>query len=121
MCSAGVRRGKSASYETDASWPPRLGGAIVIFCAAISGGGAALLRVSNGAPPLMPTPAEPGRILCSGMSSELLAQCRALLADVALLDPFGDDTSLLTAPSAGSFDALMVALAPPLSESMATF
>jgi hypothetical protein len=69
----------------------------------------------------MPTPPDHRRILCSSMSGELLAHCRSLLAEVAVLDPIGDDSLLLTSPSSAGFDALLVTLVPPLSESMVRF
>lgn len=68
----------------------------------------------------MATLVDPSRILCSGLSADLLSHCRALLADVAALEPLADD-SLPLAPGASAVDALIVALVPPLSESMTRF
>lgn len=50
----------------------------------------------------------------------MLTQCRTLLSEVAALEPLVDE-SLLLAPSATGLDAVIVALSPPLSESMARF
>lgn len=68
----------------------------------------------------MATLVDPSRILCSGLSGDLLTHCRTLLSEVAALEPLADD-ALLLAPGATGLDALIVALEPPLSESMARF
>jgi hypothetical protein len=69
----------------------------------------------------MPTPPDRSRIFCSGLNHDLLAHCGALLAELATLEPLGEDALLQTTPRVAGFDALIVALAPPLSESMGRF
>jgi hypothetical protein len=65
----------------------------------------------------MPAPADRSNLAASGLSDELLAQCRAALAEIASIEPLPDDG--LGVPTA-AFAAVLVALGRPLAEGMTT-
>jgi len=66
----------------------------------------------------MAFPPDLRRLGASGLTDELLGQCRTALAEVASVEPLHEDD--LGLPATG-FDALLVLLGRPLAESMVSF
>jgi hypothetical protein len=67
----------------------------------------------------MASPNESRRLAAVGLSEELLAECRSALHGVAQIDPLPGASE--RALSSREIDALVVALSPPLVDSMAVF
>src|ERR1043166_8146347 len=63
----------------------------------------------------MPPAPERGRLAASGLTDELLGQCRSILEEVASLDALPAPDVVTTSPT---FDGVLVMLGCPLSESM---